>query len=296
MLTRQKIILGLLDKADGTLSRTKLVKLAFLLQREHLNGRVGAFYDFVPYKYGPFSFTLYHEMNSLERDGYINVSDESVRINPDLSQSIKHLIAELPQQVTCAVTGIFERHGKRNQKDLIKEVYANYPWFASRSELQDLKPAGIPKRSCADPAIYTVGYESSSVDSLLNQILYQGISCIADVRSNPVSRKYGFGKRVLSANSKKLGIEYDHWPLLGIPGEFRKPLTDYESYQQLLRIYEKEFLPKQELEVMRLAKCMKKTPTVLLCMEKDVNICHRGKLAECISKLTALPVCHLGLA
>lgn len=296
MLTRQKAILGLLENANGVLSRTKLVKLAFLLQRENLNGKTDTFYDFVPYKFGPFSFTLYHEMNALEKNGYIEVSDESIRINANLSESVCGLIAELPERIKWAVAGISERYGKRNQRDLIKEVYKKYPWFATRSELEELKPADIPKPSRANPAVYTVGYEGQSIDSLLNQLLYQGIASIADVRSNPASRKYGFGKRMLCENSKKLSIGYEHWPQLGIPSEFRKSLSDYESYQILLKRYEDEFLPGQESEAVKLAKQVIKSPTVLLCMEKDVNICHRGRLAERVSKLTGLPVCHLKLA
>lgn len=296
MLTRQKAILGLLDGANGTLSRTKLIKLAFLLQRETLNGKSDSFYDFVPYKFGPFSFTLYHEMNALEKNGYIEVFDESLQINPNLSQSVRALVAGLPERIRVAVAGIIARYGKRKQRDLIKEVYKKYPWFATRSELEDLKPADIPEPCEADPAIYTVGYEGKSIDSLLNQLLYQGIACIADVRSNPASRKYGFGKRALSESSKNLSLGYEHWPNLGIPSEFRKSLTDYDSYQKLLKCYEEEFLPRQESEAIRLAEQVKKSPTVLLCMEKDVNICHRGRLAEYVSGLAGLSVRHLKLA
>jgi hypothetical protein len=58
MFSRQRAILRLIENEGGTVSRLRLVKLAFLLSQEAGAPRVGT-YDFVPYKRGPFSFTLY---------------------------------------------------------------------------------------------------------------------------------------------------------------------------------------------------------------------------------------------
>jgi len=67
MLIRQKVILSLIDQMGnqspsgnhGKVSRLQLVKWAFLLENER---KMKTFYQFVPYHYGPFSFTLYHEL------------------------------------------------------------------------------------------------------------------------------------------------------------------------------------------------------------------------------------------
>jgi hypothetical protein len=60
-------------------SRLRLVKLAFLLSREASAPRAGI-YDFGPYKRGPFSFTLYHEMRALERNGWLGEKEQGVQI------------------------------------------------------------------------------------------------------------------------------------------------------------------------------------------------------------------------
>ena len=76
MLIRQKAILSLIEQMSDQLpdgkeekvSRLQLVKWSFLLDKEK---KVPTFYQFVPYLHGPFSFTLYHELNSLIRNNYI---------------------------------------------------------------------------------------------------------------------------------------------------------------------------------------------------------------------------------
>ena len=61
MLVRRRILLGLMHLAGEPLARTKLVKLAFLLSQEEA-GTLPAFYDFVPFKFGAFSFVLYRDV------------------------------------------------------------------------------------------------------------------------------------------------------------------------------------------------------------------------------------------
>ena len=59
MLTRQKTVLSLLTQVGRPLSPTVFVKLVFLLRQETDLERDRSFYSFVPYNFGPFSFTLY---------------------------------------------------------------------------------------------------------------------------------------------------------------------------------------------------------------------------------------------
>lgn len=71
MLIRQKAILALLSRANRPLSPTVFVKLVFLLRQETVLKDESTFYDFIPYKYGPFSFALYRELANLRQDGYV---------------------------------------------------------------------------------------------------------------------------------------------------------------------------------------------------------------------------------
>ena len=78
MLNRQRMILALLDHAGAPIQHTMLVKLAFLLREETAVGRDRTFYGFLPYKQGPFSFGLYRELETLERDGYVERGKQSI--------------------------------------------------------------------------------------------------------------------------------------------------------------------------------------------------------------------------
>ncbi len=61
MRNAQRAILSLLhknSKSIDSLPRTFLVKLAFLASKEISERARGPFYEFLPYKYGPYSFVL----------------------------------------------------------------------------------------------------------------------------------------------------------------------------------------------------------------------------------------------
>ena len=82
MFLRQKIILAILSEAGRILSPTKLVKLAFLVGQETSLRDDRTYYDFVPYKYGPFSFALYRELDGLRRNGYVSAAEKTVELCP----------------------------------------------------------------------------------------------------------------------------------------------------------------------------------------------------------------------
>ena len=66
MLTRQKVLLLMLKYAGRPVQRVELMKWCFLLRHQSETGGGSSFYDFVPYKYGPFSFALYQEIEKLQ--------------------------------------------------------------------------------------------------------------------------------------------------------------------------------------------------------------------------------------
>jgi uncharacterized protein (DUF488 family) len=293
MLQRQKVILALLAKVRNPIPRTHLVKLLFLLREETELGQISSFYDFLPYKYGPFSFALYREMHTLERDGYVSESDLGFQLNERTRELSAEKAAELPRNSSLAVEMIVSRHAAKNQRSLIKDVYNRYPWYATKSELSDLLPSSLPATPAAAIGVYTVGYEGKSVDSFFGGLLRAGIASIIDVRANPLSRKYGFAKRSLSEIASKLGLGYHHLPELGIPSDHRRHLDDFESYQMLLDWYEREVLPRKSSAIRRLISLLREKASAILCMERDVRCCHRGRLAKIASIQSGLSVTHL---
>lgn len=293
MLTRQKVVLGLLSQTEGPLNPTVLVKLIFLLRHETVLQEEPSFYDFVPYRFGPFSFQLYRDLTHLRNNGYLLRNDGTVAVSYELQHEIETKQAELPERTHQALGSVLERYGGMKHRNLLRHVYERYPWFASRSQLTDLRQETAPNLVTEARAIYTVGYEGRSVDSFFNGLLRAGVLQILDVRANPMSRKYGFARRSMSEISAKLGIGYKHMPSLGIPREFRKELSDFDSYQRLLDRYESEMLPERRREIEQVSSEVQDTPSAFLCMEKDTQCCHRSRLAKAVSLSNGLPIVHL---
>jgi len=288
MLKRQKVLLGLLLKCERKPNKIELMKWLFLLKHETQIVGDTTFYDFVPYKYGPFSFVVYRELEELVNYGY--VESEQLSINPQLYENVVELFKALPKIVQNEVKRITSKYGYMSTDQLVKYVYDNYPWFASRSELKQERDVHY---TYAHEAIYTAGYEGETIDTFLKKLLSKGIKQIIDVRRNPISRKYGFHKSTLKRLAEKLEIEYHHIPELGIPSEYRTSLNSFNDYQRLLNKYEDEILPKEVNSIDTAKTFMLHQPSALICFESDVRCCHRGRLANKLAQETGLGVINL---
>lgn len=294
MLKRQKILLNILNQSGGKLSRVKLVKIAFLLSNNEKIRDGIPFYDFVPYKFGPFSFAMYRELAALERDGYIQTTDKSIAVCDRLATEVTKLIQDLPSRIQYEIYNVVREFARMSNTNLLRHVYKQFPWYASASDRQDLVPsAAKTDLPVAKIAVYTKGYEGKSIDQFFDELLRCGIRAILDVRANPISRKYGFARKSMRDIALKLGLGYHHLPELGIPSRERGELSDFDSYQLLLDRYEEEMLPKQVDHMAKAILLLKQEPSALLCVEKDVRCCHRGRLAEELALRSGLSVVHL---
>ena len=288
LFRRQKVLLGVLLQAPHNPTRMELMKWLFLLKKETFLSSDSTFYDFIPYKYGPFSFTVYRDIEELARFGYF--PGKEIRIRPSLLLDAKRNFQSLPAVYQSAVKGVLTKYGHLSPSRLIHSIYDRYPWFASRTEL---KGKTIPPNKSRVPAAFTSGYEGASIDTFFHKLMKEGIERIIDVRNNPVSRKYGFSKVTLNKLSKDLDFEYLHLPALGIPPSNRRSLVTFEDYQDLMNYYETSILPKVPESRRQVARLLRDRPSVLVCFEADPCRCHRSRLASALSADTGLKVIHL---
>ena len=264
----------------------------FLLRHEGGLSSVAGFYDFVPYRFGPYSFALNNDLAALKRNGYVEENDDTWRVGRFVAAN-RDWIAELDPSIAKAIRFVLSKRGNLSRNRLLRHVYKEYPWFASRSELQDLIPENIPVARKAAPAVYTVGYQQRTVDAFLAALISDGIEAIIDVRSNPVSRNYGFAGRTLAALAEKVNLEYHHLPELGIPSNERKGLTSAAKYKKLFEHYCETVLPAQTIAVEKIVELAKNKPSALLCYEADPEFCHRRPLADVVAEKSGLPVIDL---
>jgi uncharacterized protein (DUF488 family) len=293
MLTRQKVILSLIRQETGPIGRIVLYKYAFLLSHEFDIPSDLSFYQFVPFMYGPYSFALARELQSLEQYGYVASDSGRYWISPRMEDEVKNIILQIPQGLRWQASSISSKYGALKQDELLRTVYNAYPSFTFRSKLHQLVPPNAAEPAKAPIRIYTMGYQGKSVDGFFNTLVQAGLRNIIDVRANPVSRKYGFAKSALSGIATKLSIGYKHIADLGIPSRDRKGLGTPESYITLLDDYEFRVLPSRTEPRRAALEAIKAQPSVLVCAEADAEFCHRGRVAKSLSSESGLPIRHL---
>ena len=287
MIQRQKVLLQLLQRAGGKASHLQLVKWLFLLRQESCNPSSAAHYQFVPYKFGPFSFTLYQELEALIRDAELTAPTENEL------QAAKHRFTAPPigePALELEIDRCWQRYGHLSTTALLDTVYARYPWFTMNSEQKERRAV---KRPVVKPAVFTAGYEGLQVDGFLNLLLQSGIERLIDVRNNPVSRRYGFHKSTLAKLCERLAIEYRHEPEVGIPSAWRTQLDTQADYDRLFDRYERDILPAQQVVIERIAALVTESPSALVCQECEPRCCHRTRLAKCVAHATDLLICDL---
>jgi uncharacterized protein (DUF488 family) len=286
VLHRQKALLLILQKVGGSASTLQMMKWAFLLSHETLSHGGKTFYQFIPYRYGPYSFTLAQETDSLIRNGFLKKENSSW----SLTALGEELDVNLPKAVLQDIEQVTTTYSKLPTQELVDLIYEKYSWFTVNSDLPDMRRG---KRPIAEKAIYTAGYERKTVDEFLNLLLISGISRLIDVRYNPISRRYGFHKSTLTRLCNFLSIDYQHLPGLGIPGSERDDLNSAAQYTSLFERYCCS-LPSREDELIEVIDLLKSKPSVLVCMEADPAFCHRNILAQHLKTLTGMPIKHLG--
>lgn len=285
LFQRQRVLLTLLDALGGESAPTDFQKLLFLYTRQEDEPS----YEFVPYRFGCFSFTSYADKRRLIDRGLL-VDDEQRWALTAEGRRIARARAMAP----LVAAGFSRQHSKLRGPALVAEVYRRYPYFATRSEIVDQVLSDPADRKRVEkarptrekPGLLTIGYESKYLETYLNQLLQAGVTLLCDVRRNPLSRKYGFSKSTLAKACTGVGIRYEHLPQLGIASEDRQKLATQEDYDALFAEYERTSLPKQTSTLKVIRSWINSGERVALtCYELHPHQCHRHCVAKAVERL-----------
>ena len=142
--------------------------------------------------------------------------------------------------------------------------------------------------------LYTIGYEQAKSAAVIDELKRVGVGLIVDTRAVAASRRPGFSKRQLAAGLDASGIGYVHLQKLGTPKEGRDAARS-GKLAKLFDIYEKHLATPEAREQLDELTAIVKSgrPACLLCYERDVNHCHRRRIAELICERTGVAVEHL---
>lgn len=293
MLTREKIVLKLLGCFSEPLDKISLVQFVFLLRHRTMLKAMSSFYDFVPYKFGPFSFTLYRDLERLRDKNLVVLTDTEVALSQHGKSLLPQNTESLSSAASAAIADVVSDFKGFDTNTLMKHVYRSHPWFTVNSVDISSRLMSRTQPDKSNRLICTIGYEGKSIDAIMNELLKEDIRVLIDVRANALSRKYGFSKRQLSSICQKLEIEYRHEPSLGISSKERRHLGSRQSYRILFERYGKRINTDDHDSVRLVSEVMEKTPSAMMCFEKDNQSCHRTYLANAVSSINGLDINHL---
>jgi hypothetical protein len=166
MYYRRKVLLSLINAFGGQLQNTDLQKLLFLFS---FNQKVQC-YNFVPYKFGGFSFQSVADKSALVKYGYLTEEDKW-----KTTPKAKGIEAQLKFEDKKLLIELKKNYKSKLGKELVKEVYLLAPYYAINSEIaQDLLTKSeyqLIERirpSTNSAAFFTIGYEQIVLKKKLN--------------------------------------------------------------------------------------------------------------------------------
>jgi hypothetical protein len=268
---RQRFLLSFVRQLNNGVTTTDLQKLVFL----HTMAGYSSYYEFIPYKFGSYSFQLKEDLDILQRDGFVSIdyAQDSTKIKS---------IGEYPKE------RLFQIANERGNA-LIRRAYREYPYYAINSEItgrlfhgEELKRFNRNKQVYVqtEQILFTIGYEGKNIEAFINTLIQNDVRVLCDVRKNPLSRKFGFSKGKLEHITQTVGIKYVHLPELGIESNKRCSLKTPEDYKSLFIEYEKALSKKMTLFYELYTLIEQNTRIALMCFEHEPDMCHRHVIRD----------------
>lgn len=133
--------------------------------------------------------------------------------------------------------------------------------------------------------VLSVGYEGSTIDGFVEQLLQNRVEVVVDVRLNAVSRRPGFSKTKLAARLASEGVQYVHEPTLGNPPENRAGFSNGEL--ETARSNMTTYLEQSGQEALaRIVELVAQRRNVaVMCVERSHTGCHRSVIIEALEEV-----------
>lgn len=284
MYYRRKYLLALIQEFGGRLDNLNLQKLLFLATRRQEKKA----FDFVPYKYGCFSFQANQDLSTMTKYGHVERKDHTwICVDNENYKSL------LKKEDAATLSWAYNTYSNCQSEDLILETYRNYPFFATKSKIakniltsEELDKVNAQKRISNEPMFFTIGYEGISLEKYLNKLIINDVKLLVDVRKNSFSMKYGFSKSQLQNACEGIGVMYIHIPQLGIESQERKELNSMLDYKNLFESYKSTTLKENQEYLHQLKElCAEHVRVAITCFEKEVCMCHRSVVSKEVAKL-----------
>jgi uncharacterized protein (DUF488 family) len=125
--------------------------------------------------------------------------------------------------------------------------------------------------------VFGVGYEGLGIDAFTSVLRTSDVRLLVDVRLNPISRKRGFSKRLLSGSLAEAGIGYLHFPELGNPKWNRAGFSGSTLEVHRARMLYEAMMTSDgaQARLGEITDAVREGTVALMCFEADAEACHR---------------------
>src|SRR3712207_6143741 len=157
MFYRRKLILAILEVFGGKLPKINLQKLLFIVASKQAKPA----YDFIPYKFGCFSYSATADLKAMVKHGFVSEDETSI-----WKKDKQSYLSSLNEADRRFVNQIFVRLKDYDADDLMRHTYINYPYYAINSSTaarlltkEQLAVVNSSRASSTKNVLYTIGYE-----------------------------------------------------------------------------------------------------------------------------------------
>lgn len=290
---RQRMLLYLLETSPNGLSKMDFQQLLLLYCKETESKH----YEFVPYRYGGYSFQCANDLDVLEKQGWIETRDNDLFLSQKIDDAPWAKGSEEREKVR---QWILQRPQRGDE--LVALTYRRYPYYALRSEMKERLLNGEEREKVShsvnavtsdEIVVFTLGYEGLRFEAWLNRLICNQVKTLCDVRHNPFSFKFGFTYQELSRILPKVDIVYEHFPELGISSEARCSLSSKADYDALFQKYRGDLSEKKKDLKRLVLEIESRRRVALTCFEANHQHCHRHCLSDYLENKYRYHVAHL---
>ena len=136
----------------------------------------------------------------------------------------------------------------------------------------------------------SVGYEGCELEPFVALLRERGVTVLADVRLNAISRRPGFSKTRLRERLSEAGIEYLHLRCLGNPKANRDPFRSGRVTEGKRVFAELMAGEAAQAALDELSRRTQSELVAVMCFEADHTQCHRQVVADMVRDRGPVPL------
>jgi uncharacterized protein (DUF488 family) len=137
---------------------------------------------------------------------------------------------------------------------------------------------------CAD--FFTIGYSGRKMEEIIATLESRGVRTLVDIRQNPVSMyRPELSKSNLTRLLDQHGINYTHFPQLGVPRDIRAKAIETGTRDVIWEWYDQNVVISFLGNNLHLFLNAFVHPIALMCTEIDPRECHRHRLSLALEQM-----------